>query len=235
MSHRPVRPSALLRTICLLLACGLSPQPFLGQEPPSLTNTTQKSQSASEKVQGFFRIEVEDVTEASLVEQQLKIRPALVRDRSLYYYGNEETNELLRKYGYEPMQMNPADVLTRVVRVIHKGDEEDLSKTGVTILLREHGYWTVRATLTQMRLLGRLGYQVEELGRREPRPRQVRIVVSKREQVAEVGAHRVDIYSAAKSEKGYAILGGAFDDSIDELRAAGFKVEILADPPGVIR
>ncbi len=235
MSHRPVRPSALLRTICLLLACGLSPQPFLGQEPPSLTNTTQKSQSASEKVQGFFRIEVEDVTEASLVEQQLKIRPALVRDRSLYYYGNEETNELLRKYGYEPMQMNPADVLTRVVRVIHKGDEEDLSKTGVTILLREHGYWTVRATLTQMRLLGRLGYQVEELGRREPRPRQVRIVVSKREQVAEVGAHRVDIYSAAKSEKGYAILGGAFDDSIDELRAAGFKVEILADPPGVKR
>jgi len=235
VSHRAGRPSVLLRTICLLLACGLSPQSFLGQEPPSLTNTTQKSQSTSEKVQGFFRIDVEDATEAGLVEQQLKIKPALVRDHSLFYYGNEETNELLRRYGYGPVRMNPEDVLTRVVRVIHKGDEEDLSKAGVTILLREHEYWIVRATLTQVRLLGRLGYQVEELGRREPRPRQVRIVVSRREQVAEVGAHRVDIYSAAKSERDYVILGGAFDDSIDELRAAGFRVEILADPPGVKR
>ena len=235
MSHRAVRPSPLLRTICLLLACGLSPQPFLGQEPSSHPNPTQKSQGGTEKLQGFFRIDVEDGTEAGLVEQQLKIKPALVRDRSLYYYGNEETNELLRRYGYEPVRMNPEDVLTRVVRVIHKGDEEDLLKAGVIILLREHEYWIVRATLTQLRLLGRLGYQVEELGRREPRPRQVRIVVSSREQVVEVGAHRVDIYSAAKSERGYVILGGAFDDSIDELRAAGFRVEILADPPGVIR
>jgi hypothetical protein len=96
VSHRAVRPSALLHTLCLLLACGLWPQPFLGQEPPSPTNTTQKSQSASEKVQGFFRIDVEDAIEAGLVEQQLKIRPVLIRDRSLYYYGNEETNEQLR-------------------------------------------------------------------------------------------------------------------------------------------
>jgi len=213
----------------------LSPQSFLGQEPPSLTNTTQKSQSTSEKVQGFFRIDVEDATEAGLVQQQLKIRPVLVRDRWLYYYGNEETNELLRKYGYEPMRMNPEDVLTRVVRVIHKGVEEDLSKAGVIILLREHEYWIVRATSTQLQLLGRLGYQVEKLGLREPLRRQVRIVVSRREQVAEVGAHRVDIYSAAKSERGYVILGGAFDDSIDELRAAGFREEIIADPPGVKR
>lgn len=195
----------------------------------------QKSQGGTEKLQRFFRIDVEDATEAGLVEQQLKIKPALVRDRLFYYYGNEEINELLRRYGYEPVRMNPEDVQTRVVRVIHRGEEEDLSKAGVTILLREREYWIVRATLTQLRLLGRLAYQVEDLGRREPRPRQVRIVVSSREQVAEVGAHRVDIYSAAKSERGYVILGGAFDDSIDEMRAAGFRVEILADPPGVIR
>ena len=153
MSHPAVRPSALLHTVCLLLACGLSPRPFLGQERPSPTNTTQKSQSASERVQSLFRIDVEDAIEAGLVEQQLKIRPVLIRDRSLYYYGNEETNEQLRKYGYEPMRTNPEDVLTRVVRVTHKGDEEDLSKAGVTILLREHEYWIVRATSTQLRLL----------------------------------------------------------------------------------
>jgi hypothetical protein len=195
----------------------------------------QKPMGPSERAGGFFRIEVEDAAEAALVEQQLKIKPAMVRDRSFYYYANEETNELLRRYGYEPARMNPEDVLIRIVRVIHKGEEEDLTRTGVTIVLREHEYWIVRATLTQVRLLGRLGYQVEELGRRELRPRQVRIVVSERTQVAEVGAHRVDIYSASKSERGYVILGGAFDDSIDELRSAGFRVEILADPPGVSR
>jgi len=85
VNHRAVRPSALLHTLCLLLACGLWPQPSLGQEPPSPTNTTQKSQSPSEKVQSLFRIDVEDAIEAGLVEQQLKIRPVLIRDRSLYY------------------------------------------------------------------------------------------------------------------------------------------------------
>jgi len=232
VSHRAARH---LCTICFLLSGWLSPRFFLAQEPRFAPATTQKPMSSTERAQGFFRIDVDDSTEANLVEQQLRIKPVLVRDRSLYYYGNEETNELLHRYGYQPVRMNPEDVLTRVVRVIHKGEEEDLTRTGVTIVLREREYWMVRATVTQLRLLGRLGYQVEELGRREPRPRQVRIVVSQREQVAEVGTHRVDIYSAAKSESGYVILGAAFDDSIDELRAAGFRVEILADPPGVVR
>jgi len=128
------------------------------------------------------------------------------------------------------------DVLTRLVMVIRKkGTEEDLAKAGTTVVLREREYWVVRATLKQLQLLERLGFVVEELGRREPRPRQVRIVVPRLEQVAEVGGLRVDIYDTAKSEKGYVILGGAFDDSIDELKAAGFEVEILADPPGVVR
>ena len=50
-----------------------------------------------------------------------------------------------------------------------------------------------------------------------------------------MGGLRVDIYSTRKSEKGYVIMGGAFDDSIDELRMAGFNVEIMPDPPGVTR
>ncbi len=235
MSQSAIRPLVLLPTLCLLVGSTLSPQLLLGQgQPPSATATQNPSQ-ATEKSQRFLRIEVEDAIEAGLIEQQLKIKPALVRDRGFYYYGNEETNELLRRYGYEPVAVNPENVLTRVVRVTHRGTEEDLAKVGVVVILRESAYWIVRGTLAQLRLLDRLGYQIEELGRREPRPRQVRIVVSRREQAIEVGAHRVDIYSVAKSEKGFVVLGGAFDDSIDELRAAGFKVEILPDPPGVMR
>lgn len=186
--------------------------------------------------QALYRIEVEDSVEAGLIEQQLKIKPVLVHNRALYYYGNEEINELLRRYQYAPVRVNKEDVLTRLV-VVHRKtrDESDLVKAGVTVVLREREYWVVRGTLRQLQLVEQLGFALEEVGRREPRPRQVRIIVSRREQVAEVATLRVDIYDTTKSEKGYAIMGGAFDDSIDELKAAGFKVEILPDPPGVIR
>jgi hypothetical protein len=237
VSSSAMRHLVLLFALSLLVAGALSPRPLHGQNRLSPATATQKPPQANQNAKGrhFFRIAVEDGIEAGLIEQQLKIKPALVRDGWFYYYGNEETNELLRRYGYEPMAVNPERVLTRVVRVIHKGAEEDLTKVGVVVILRERAYWIVRGTLAQLRLLDRLGYQVEELGGWEPRPRQIRVAVSGRQQAIEVGAHRVDIYSLAKAGKGYVVFGGAFDDSIDELRAAGFKVEILPDPPGVVR
>jgi hypothetical protein len=226
LSLRPSGHSMLL--MCLLSLTLLAARTLTGQ--------AAKEHQKTDPNQPLYRIEVEDSTEAGLVEQQLRITPLLVRNRDFYYYGNEEINRLLRPYGYEPVRVNREDVLTRLVRVSRKkGTEEDLAKAGTTVVLREREYWVVRATLTQLQLLERLGFVVEELGRREPRPRQVRIAVSSREQVAEVGRLRVDIYDTQKSEKGYVLLGGAFDDSIDELKAAGFKVEILPDPPGVIR
>jgi hypothetical protein len=159
--------------ILLSLSCALLLQPVFGQEPTSSAPSTQEYKASDEKKQELYRIEVEDAIEAGLIEQQLRIKPAIVHGRFFYYYGNEENNELLERYGYEPVRVNREEVLTRVVRVIHKGEEEELSKAGVTVLLRERGYWIVRATLAQLRLLGRLGYEVEGLGRREPRPRQV--------------------------------------------------------------
>ena len=223
----PSRRSWPLFLICLLIVLGL--------EGASPGRSSQNYQQPNDTGRSFYRIDVEDSIEAGLIEQQLKIKPALIRSRSFYYYGDEKINRLLHSYGYEPVRVNRDDVLTRLVMVIRKGSEEDLVKAGTTVVLREREYWVVRATLTQLQLLERLGFSVEELGRREPRPRQVRIVVFRRDQVAEVGALRVDIYETERSDQGYVILGGAFDDSIDELKAAGFKVEILADPPGVVR
>lgn len=223
-------------SLCLWFLLFVFLSPLLSQGGTSSAQSSQESKRSDEEVRAFYRIDVEDPIEAGLIQQQLKIKPEMVRTGSFYFYGSEDTIELLRRYAYQPVRMNREDVLSRVVVVRKKNsEEEDLLKTGVTIVLREREYWVVRGTLAQLRLLERLGYPVEELGRREPRPRQIRVVVSKREQVAEVGGLRVDIYSATKSEKGYVVLGGAFDDSIDELRAAGFKVEILADPPGAIR
>lgn len=233
MNSRTSARDPLLRSWLLFLIC-LST--LLSLEGTSSGRSSQDYQQPNDKGRSFYRIDVEDSIEAGLIEQQLKVKPVLIRSRSFYYYGNEDINQLLRRYGYEPVRVNREDVLTRLVVVItKKGTEEDLVKAGTTVVLREREYWVVRATLTQLQLLERLGFLVEELGRREPHPRQVRIAISRLEQIAEVGGLRVDIYDTTKSEKGYIILGGAFDDSIDELKAAGFEVEILADPPGVIR
>jgi len=214
--------------MCLLSLALLAARTLTGQAAQEYQKTDPNQQ--------LYRIDVEDSTEAGLVEQQLKIKPLVVRNRKFYYYGNEEITELVRRYGYQPVRVDREDVLTRLVMVRKDArSETDLAKAGVSVVLREREYWVVRGTLRQVQLVERLGFSVEELGRREPRPRQVRITVSRLEQVAEVGGLRVDIYSTRKSEKGYAIMGGAFDDSIDELRMAGFNVEIMPDPPGVTR
>lgn len=225
-SVRPSGPSMLL--MCLLSLALLAARTLTGQAAQEYQKTAPNQQ--------LYRIEVEDSTEVGLVEQQLKIKPLVVRNREFYYYGNEEITELVRRYGYQPVRVDREDVLTRLVMVRNDArGETDLVKAGVSVVLRERQYWVVRGTLRQVQLVERLGFSVEELGRREPRPRQVRITVPRLEQVAEVGGLRVDIYDTQKSEKGYVIMGGAFDDSIDELRMAEFKVEIMPDPPGVTR
>jgi hypothetical protein len=233
MNSRTSARNPLLRSCLLFLVCLLT---LLSLERTSAGQSSPNYQPPNDKGRSFYRIDVEDSIEAGLIEQQLKLKPTLIRSRSFYYDGTEEINQLLRRYGYQPVRVNREDILIRLVMVSRKkGGEEDLVKAGATVVLREREYWVVRATLTQLQLLERLGFLVEDLGRREPRPRQVRIAVSRLEQVAEVGGLRVDIYGTTKSEKGYIILGGAFDDSIDELKVAGFEVEILPDPPGVIR
>src|SRR5437667_1693737 len=199
-------PKGLLRSWSLIL---LFLSLLLSQAGASSAQSLQAAQRPDSARKSFYRLDVEDSIEAGLVEQQLKLKPVLVLSRGFYYYGDDEINQLLRRYGYVPVRVNRDDVLTRVVMVPRKkGTEEDLVKAGATVVLREREYWVVRATLTQLQLLDRLGFVAEELGRREPRPRQVRIAVPRREQIAEVGELRVDIYSTAKSEKGYVVLGG---------------------------
>jgi len=186
----------------------------------------------------LFRIEVEDAIEAELIMQQLKIKPQLVEGHSFYYCGDERTNKVLGGYGYDPVSADPGEVFSRVVRIARKGNEEDLRDLGVTLVLREQEFWVVRATLKQVRVLQKLGYTIKDIGREEPRPRQVRVTVRNMAQVEEAGKLGIDIYSVARAEKGQDaiyIYGGAFDYAIDELEKHGFRVEIMPDPEGVKR
>jgi hypothetical protein len=213
---------AFFATFCVSFVACL---PTLGQQTQGLRTDGRK----------LYRIEVEDEDEAALIQQELKLQPALVRGQSFYYYGDEQINKKLAEFDYHASAVDPDEIFTRVVRIVGKAEETALRDLGATVILRERGYLIIRATPKQLRTLSRLGYKIEELGAKEPQPRRVRLAVSTAAQVAEVGALRVDIDTVQKGKEGNVILGDAFDDVIDELRARGFNVQILPDYPGVTR
>ena len=177
----------------------------------------------------FYRIEVNDAEEAVLLEQQLKLKPELLRGRALYYYGDESLNRRLLELGYQPMKEDPDEIFTQVLRVRRKGSEAPLRELGALIILRESNYWVVRVNRKQARTLARLNYQVEAPGKDEPRPRLIRLTVRTRDEVSQLVAPLVDIDLVEPVQNGYLVLGGSFDYAIDDLRARGFRVEILVN------
>lgn len=194
-----------------------------------LLGTSTTFAQVSKGDQRLYRIEIEDADEAALIAQQLKIKPVLVRDRWFYYYGNDELNRRLNSLGYKPSPQNPDEILTRVARIGRKGQEERLRELGVTILLRERTYWIVNGTIRALRSLRNVGYAVADV-RVEPRPRLVHVTVKEESVVKTDVATRIDIHTVQRTREGYLVVGGAFDYAIDELRAAGFKVEIVPNP-----
>jgi len=220
-------------TLALSLSFPLSATP---QQEPARKPPSYKTRQAEEKPKKpLYKIQVEDAVEAELIEQELKVKPELVRDRSFYYSGDEVTNKRLREFGYEPVLVDRDEVFSRVVFVPRRGNEELLREVGATVVLRELRYWIVRASPKQLRVLERLGFVIQDLGRREPHPRQVFLVVKDRAQVEQAAQLGVDIYTARPTQRGLEISGAAFDDAIDQLRARGYVVEIEPDPPGVNR
>lgn len=183
----------------------------------------------------LYRIHVDDAIEAELIQQELKIIPEAVRENWFYYYGNDRLNKILRQYDYHPSSQNPDDFFTRIVRISPVRREEEFRKLGVMVLLREPSYWIVRASLRQLRQLSNRGYDPHPIEERYLRPRQLRLFVTTPEAVQQAAFLGLDIYLARAERGGYVITGGALDDVIDRLRAAGLSVEILPDLPGVTR
>jgi hypothetical protein len=78
--------------------------------------------------------------------------------------------------------------------------------------------------------LKRLNYRVAELGKDEPRPRQIRVLIDKLEDVGKVAPLLADIFNEEPAGKRFAVYGAAWDDMIDELKARGYAIEPLPDP-----
>jgi hypothetical protein len=202
----------------------------------SVINITHaQAQTRCSHDRALYRIRVDDAVEAELIQQELKIVPEGVRDNWFYYYGNARLNKILRQYDYHPALQNPDDFFTRIVRISPARREEELRKSGVLVLLRESRYWIVRVSQRQLRQLSSRGFGPHSIGEHDLQPRQLRLFVPTLHAVQQAASLGMDIYVARPEKRGYVITGGALDDVIDRLRAAGLPVEILPDVPGVTR
>jgi hypothetical protein len=173
----------------------------------------------------IYRVQVADGDEASLLRQQLNVEAVRLEGPNLFFVAKEDTLGKLREFGYVPQPVESRAVFYRVVKVPRKGREENLLKTGVIVLRREKPYWIVRGDLAQLESLRALKFKVLQL-EEEPHPRQIEVVVERKEDVQRVAEFQVDIYSVVEQkEKGYTIFAGAFDHQIDSLRANKFDVK----------
>jgi hypothetical protein len=179
----------------------------------------------------IYTIEVEDVAEAALLREKLRIEPVAIRGTSLYFAARPRLLDSLRAIGYLPVIADVSTVRQRVVRIVRRGTEPELARLGVRVINREDDHWIAATTLGQLESLRRLGYTIAPLRAGELRPREVRIVVRRRDEVARIGELHVDIYSARDTADVVEVRAGAFDDQIDRMRALGFTVERIGTTP----
>ena len=190
----------------------------------------------------ILSVQVADADEATLLVQKLGLEVVRMEGLTVFFFENANQLPSLVDLGYDLKRRNAYDVFRRVVRIDRSVPEAELVASGVKIINREKQYLIVDATIGQLRALVRSDSQIVAISGHEPRPRQVRIVVESMEDVAKIGAMEVDIYSAKPECKGsidshqndrkakIVIYGGAFDYLIDQLKDAGYIVEILPEP-----
>ncbi len=176
----------------------------------------------------IYSIRIADAEETALLRQELDLEPLRSEGTTLYFFAAEGLNDRLRNLGYQPAQGNPYQVFRRVVRIDRRGTEEDLLAAGIRLINREETHWVVEGPLANLRVLAKSGYRLNDLGRNEPLPREVEITLESIEELAQVTAFHVDVYSVKKREQGITVYAGAFDHQIDQLREAGFSVERIS-------
>jgi len=196
---------------------------------------TPINQASNLQTRKLYRIEVQDADEAGLIQQELKIKPEVVRGRYLYYFGDEVLNRRLISYGYSPIAVAQDEIFSRVVRITPPKDESVVLRSGVKIVLRERDSWYVRGTTKQLEVLSRAGFKLAETGDKPMVPRRIQIQLRRGDDVNKQIGGRVEINSVRQNRGGLTVIGEAFDDAIAELRARSLKVEILPDYPGVVR
>ena len=190
-------------------------------------------------------VAVADADEAALLVQKFGLEVVRMGGSSVNFFADAGVLGQLRDFGYQVNPRNSYDVFRRVVRMDRSVPEAELLADGVRIINREKRYLIVAASIGKLKALARRGVQITAISDQEPRPRQIRIVVERTADVAKIGAMQIDIYSAKTQatkpseieqtgrKANIVVYGGAFDDQIDQLRNAGYEVEILPPPASI--
>lgn len=194
----------------------------------------------------ILSLQVTDSQEAEILVQQLELDVIRAEGPTIYFFKDPSKLHRLAELGYAIKSENPHDVFRRVVRIDRNVSETELVRSGILVINREKDFLIVKATIGQLKALVRAGSQIVAILDHEPRPRQIRIVVDSKQDVAKIGAMQIDIYSARLQKKTseppqpdrnipIVIHGGAFDYQIDRLKENNYSVEILPDPVTKVR
>lgn len=211
--------------LVLALFCAAGCAPGLRGDPVSLEPDDPRP---------VLSVQVADPDEAALLVQELELEIVKMEGGRLFFFESPGQLSRLADLGYFPQKQDVYSVFKRVARIDRKVTEADLKESGIELINREENSYVVRGTIGQLRQLQERGVKIVALRAHEPRPRQIRILVDSPADVAKIGAMQIDIYNAKRDPRGnrksIVVHGGAFDYQIDELEAAGYKVEILPDP-----
>jgi hypothetical protein len=192
----------------------------------------------------IYSVIVGDADEAGLLVQQLKIEPVRLEFGRLLFYASTDQLNTMRSLGYALQRSAAPEVNYRVVEVRRgtaRRTEQDLTRTGVLILNREPDFWVVRGSLGQLSALQSAGFRLRNLTG-EPRPREVRIVVPRVEDIQRVNEMGIDILGVDPRQRPsstqqhptpqrFTIGAAAFDYQIDKLKELGFEVTVQPYPP----
>jgi hypothetical protein len=175
-----------------------------------------------------YQTTVADADEADILIQQLAIEPLRVSvPNVLFYVKDKNALAKMKELGYTIAQPELKQVYAKLVKCPPL-DEATVRELKLQLINREKDHWVIKGTLEQLAMLQDKGVKIDTLDY-EPRPREVIVTATAKEDIQKASELGLDIYSAKGNGKLKQVVmtGGAFDYAIDALQKAGFTVEIV--------
>ncbi len=174
-----------------------------------------------------YHTTVGDADEAEILQQQLLVETQNVMVPDLWFYAKDEsTLNKMKDLGYDISKSELKHVYSKVVKSEPLTDEQ-IKAFKIQLINREKDHFVIRGTLEQLSALQNKGIKLMPLDY-EPRPREVKVIVSRTEDVQKASEAGLDIYSTQiGKEREIIIYGGAFDYAIDAMKNLKFNVSII--------
>lgn len=173
-----------------------------------------------------YHTTIGDADEADILTQELSIEIQNVAPPDLWFHVKDDgTLNKMRNLGYEISKSDLKQVHYKVVKCEPLTDEQ-IKEFKIQLINREKDHFVIRGTLEQLSALQGKGIKIMVLDY-EPRPREVKVVVSRTEDVQKASEAGLDIYSTEIKEREIIIYGGAFDYAIDAMKKLNFNVTVV--------